>query len=279
MKKLCSLLVACMPLTVMAEGEKKQAVPPPTQKMTAEAFEPSGNTVIRWMGNSSFLINSRGTVMLIDPLLENKKIYGYDLLIDLPMASGDVPDYDLLLLTHEHHDHYDPDTIRKMGTPGGGMHSPHRVAELLKEEGFTNAHGYNIHDKFTYGPYSVTLTPTVHTTKPEECAGFWIETPDGVIWNFGDTDEVLDSYLNMPVPDVILTDFTHMKMEGTARVVNQYPDTPLIIHHWGTVNAPDFGPFNGDPDEFKKYVVNPERVIVLAPGESYELKKRLPQKG
>lgn len=50
------------------------------------------------------------------------------------------------------------------------------------------------------------------------------------------------------------------------------PDTPLLLSHWGTVDAPDFTPFNGDPEKLKKLVVNPQRVVVLTPGEPYILK-------
>ena len=30
-------------------------------------------------------------------------------------------------------------------------------------------------------------------------------------------------------------------------MANAYPDTPLLLHHWGSVDAPDFSPFNADP--------------------------------
>jgi hypothetical protein len=29
-------------------------------------------------------------------------------------------------------------------------------------------------------------------------------------------------------------------------MANAYPKTPLLLHHWGCVDAPDFAPFNGD---------------------------------
>lgn len=81
----------------------------------------------------------------------------------------------------------------------------------------------------------------------------------------------------MPVPDAILFDFSdsewHFTFEGTIRLANAYPDTPLLLHHWGSVDAPDFTPFNGDPEKLKARVKNPERVVVLAPGEPYRLRR------
>jgi len=58
-----------------------------------------------------------------------------------------------------------------------------------------------------------------------------------------------------------------------VKIANAYPNTPLILGHWGFVDAPDFSPFNGDPEHLKKLVVNPERIIVLAPGQPYQLKR------
>lgn len=46
----------------------------------------------------------------------------------------------------------------------------------------------------------------------------------------------------------------------------------LWLNHWGSVDAPDFSPFNAAPEKLKKLVANPERIQVLAPGEPFTLK-------
>jgi hypothetical protein len=58
-------------------------------------------------------------------------------------------------------------------------------------------------------------------------------------------------------------------------MANAYPHTPLLLYHWGSVDAPDFPPFNADPDSLPDRVENPERICVLAPGEPFVL-HRLP---
>lgn len=50
-----------------------------------------------------------------------------------------------------------------------------------------------------------------------------------------------------------------------------YPKTPLILWHWGSVDAPEWKEFNGNPEQLRGRVINPERVIVLNPGEAYRL--------
>ena len=60
-----------------------QAKAPETQPFGKEAFAPSNRTVIRWLGNGGALINSRGTTLMIDPVLS-----GFDmpLLIQMPIV-------------------------------------------------------------------------------------------------------------------------------------------------------------------------------------------------
>jgi len=108
----------------------------------------------------------------------------------------------------------------------------------------------------------------------DDACGFLIETPDGVLWHPGDS-RLMAQHLTMPAPDAILFDFSdnewHFGLAGAAKLANAYPNTPLLLSHWGTVDAPDFTPFNGDPAKLAPLIVNPERIRVLAPGEPYVL--------
>ena len=91
--------------------KKYQAKAPPTQPFGVEAFAPSNNTIIRWLGMAGFLVNSRGTTFMIDPLLE-----GYDmkLLMDFPIKPKSVPLLDAVLATHSDNDHYSVETFHDL---------------------------------------------------------------------------------------------------------------------------------------------------------------------
>ena len=84
-------------------NEKGQAVAPKIHLITDEAFKKIDHTEIRWLGNASIMINSHGTNIMIDPLLE-----GFDmpLLIDMPILPQDIPTLDALLVTHIDNDHF-----------------------------------------------------------------------------------------------------------------------------------------------------------------------------
>lgn len=267
-----------------ANKKNSQARPLATQPFGATAFGPSEETTIRWLGNAGFLINSRGTTVMVDPLLQ-----GFDMpiMIDIPISPQNVPHLDAVLVTHADNDHYSIPTLKDLASVTEELHSTVYVDSLMKNEDFPSF-VHNIGDEFRIDSIRVKLTPADHDWqnsfpgtanrffKKEDCAGFWIETPDGNIWATGDT-RLMPEHIAMPIPDAIFFDFSdsefHFTFEGAVKLANAYPNTPLLLCHWGTIDAPDFSPFNGDPEKLKDRVVNPERIVLLAPGEPYKLKR------
>ena len=265
-------------------GKKYQAKAPPTQPFGKEAFGSSEGTTLRWLGMAGFLINSRGTTFMIDPLLG-----GFDMpvMIDFPIAAQNVPRLDAILVTHSDNDHFSVPTCVALKSVTRAFHSTVYVDSLMKNQGLPTF-GHGIGASFDIGKVRVRMTAADHSWqnaypgtsnryfKNEDCTGFWIETPDGNIWATGDS-RLMDEHLHMGAPDAILFDFSdsewHFTFEGAVKLANAYPNTPLLLHHWGSVDAPDFPPFNGDPQRLLSHVMNPERVHILAPGEPFTLKR------
>lgn len=272
------------PRATEAPAESGQARAPQTQPFDADAFQPVEGTVLRWLGMAGFLINSRGTTLMVDPLLG-----GFDMpvLIDFPIAADAVPRLDAVLITHSDNDHYSVPTCRQLAPVTTMFHATRYVDGLMRREGLASV-GYDIGDWFTVGPVQVRVTPADHAWQndvvgaadrvfqPEDCCGFWIETPDGTIWAPGDSRLIPDHHLQMTAPDALLFDFSdsewHFGLDGAVAMANAYPDTPLLLYHWGCVDAPDFPPFNADPAALPSRVVNPDRIVILAPGEPFALR-------
>ena len=67
--------------------------------------------------------------------------------------------------------------------------------------------------------------------------------PDGTIWAPGDSRLIREHHLTMPAPDAMLFDFSdsewHFGLAGAVEMANAYPLTPLLLYHWGSVDAPD----------------------------------------
>lgn len=264
------------------KNEKNQAVAPESFMIEATAFKDNNETALYWLANAGALINAHGTCIMIDPLLD-----GFDmpLLAKIPIHSSQVPHLDGVLITHCDNDHFSWDTCRNLSRVTDMYHGPHYVKTLMDELGL-ESRGHDIGETFKVKDINVTLTPARHNWQNEstkynfrffeesDYCGYWIETDNKTIWLPGDS-KLLESHLKMPEPDVILFDFSdnpwHITLEGAITLANTYPNSDLVCIHWGSVDAPNMSPFNGNPEDLLGRVVNPGRIKVLAPGEKFVL--------
>jgi L-ascorbate metabolism protein UlaG (beta-lactamase superfamily) len=270
--------------SIKSNQKKYQAKAPPTQLFGAKAFGKSKKTTLRWLGMAGFLINSRGATFMVDPLLE-----GFDIpmMIDFPILAKNVPHLDAVFVTHADNDHFSIPTNVAMSKVTNVYHSTVYVDSLMKNLNLKSV-GHDIGDVLKVKNITVKLTPADHAYqnaypgmskrwfKNEDACGFWFDTPDGDIWATGDS-RLIPEHLTMKAPDAILFDFSdsewHFTFEGAVKIANAYPNALLLLCHWGSVDSPDFSPFNGDPKKLYDVVVNPERIKVLAPGEPFVLKR------
>ncbi|MGP8216940.1 MAG: MBL fold metallo-hydrolase [Bacteroidia bacterium] len=80
---------------------------------------PDGNPVVIWFGHSSYLVKIDGKHILVDPVFSNylspvkmksvKNFAGSNV-----YSAEDMPPIDILLITHDHYDHCDYETIMKL---------------------------------------------------------------------------------------------------------------------------------------------------------------------
>ena len=271
------------PAQTVATNARGQAVPVGTAPITADAFAPRDDTAVTWLGGAGLLINARGTRLMIDPVLE-----GFDMpvVFEAPIAPADVPALDAVLITHIDNDHFSRPTCRDLAGACPSYHAPRYVAEVARDEEHLPAIGHAIGDTFAVGCVTARPPPAWHTWQNdskkwgyrvwqrEDYCGYWFDTPDGTIWLPGDS-KLLPEHLEMPEPDLILLDFSdnewHITFEGAVRLANAYPHARLLCIHWGTVDAPDWSTFNGDPRVLADHVDRPERVLAPLPGAAVTL--------
>ena len=265
-------------------NEKGQAIPTGTERIGADAFEKIDGTEVRWLSGGAAMINARGTIIMIDPVLE-----GFDmpLTYEPPVAPEEVARIDGFLVTHIDNDHFSKPTIHDTAAVTKEYHTTKYVAEVMREDNILGV-GHDIGDEFDVENVHVRLTPAWHNWqnehkkwqyrewKKEDYCGFYMDTPDGKIWMPGDS-RLLDEQLTYEEPDVILLDFSdndwHITFDGAVKLCNAYPNAVLIPIHWGSVDAPDWSTFNGNPQELEKAIENPKRLKVLVPGEAYRINR------
>lgn len=101
----------CPGATVVGGGPRHAAATPPA----------AGPIALAWLGQAGFLIRTATHTLLIDPYLSDvlaKKYQGrefpHERLVPAPIAVHDIPRLDLVLCTHRHSDHMDPETLAEI---------------------------------------------------------------------------------------------------------------------------------------------------------------------
>ena len=239
------------------------------------------------LGHASVLLELQGTRLLTDPLLLNRVLHLYRR--SPPVATQHYTDIDAVLISHNHWDHLDLRSLRRLD-PETRIIVPRGVAAILRRRGYPNVDELNKDEETQVGPVRVRATHAKHiggrplVSVATASAGYLIEGQQRILF-FGDTEyfpgmaeiaENLDVAL-LPVAGwgPTLGD-GHMDPQQAAEAVALLKPRLAIPIHWGT-----FFPFGlrrlgraagDDPAHlFSKLVADVMpgvKVRVLNPGES-----------
>jgi L-ascorbate metabolism protein UlaG (beta-lactamase superfamily) len=261
------------------------------QRIPSSFFEERGNTLVTWLGMAGVLINARGTVLFIDPLItvveprsEQRSESGERFKIALPIEAKEVPKADGALYTHADADHFGHLTAATFNARlGPKFLAPPPVRRLLVEAGCDEEHIITAVDfeSVQIGNVQVVVTPALHDWQGEkpwqrgDCCGYLVKTPDGTIWHPGDT-RLIDDLLEVSGVDVMFYDVAavdaHLGPAGSAQLAKTSGARILVAYHYGTFDLPP-GTYGGcDPDDSLPYVQYlPAQFLVLNPGEPLRL--------
>lgn len=146
---------------------------------------------ITWIGHASFLVQTATQNLLIDPnwakwlkVIKRIRHPGMDL--------HDLPNIDLVLVTHAHFDHLDRKTLRAVAADQPIV-VPFEVGNLVHDLGFHSVHELHYWEAYQHGPVKITLTPCHHWgarilhDSHRGFGGFVIESGGRSIFHCGDT--------------------------------------------------------------------------------------------
>ncbi|WP_246085421.1 MBL fold metallo-hydrolase [Solitalea koreensis] len=112
----------------------------------------SEKPVIIWFGHSSYLMHIKGVNILVDPVFSGSASPMPFLIKAFPGSNAysveDLPQIDLLIITHNHYDHLDKKTVKELKHKVNAIYTPLGVGNdlercIIKEEKITELDWWN----------------------------------------------------------------------------------------------------------------------------------------
>jgi L-ascorbate metabolism protein UlaG (beta-lactamase superfamily) len=255
----------------------------------------SDGVVATWVGHSTFVLRTATTVILTDPIFSARASplswMGPKRVAEPGVAFGAVPRVDLVLLSHDHYDHCDLPTLRRLARRDDPLVvAPLGHRALLAGAGFSRIAELDWWQGRACGPGAdVTLVPARHwcrrspfSTDRRLWGGFMLRCGGRLVYFAGDSgyQEGLFAEIGRRcgAPDLALIPIgayeprwfmsdAHMNPAEAVRVHREVGARRSLAMHWGTFQLTDEGredpvrgleAARGEADNF----------AALAPGES-----------
>ncbi len=274
----------------------------PKRVASAPPAKPAGRVSgleITMVGHATVLIQLAGCNLLVDPVWSERasplRWAGPKRVNDPGVAFADLPPIDAVLITHNHYDHFDIATLRRLWS----AHRPRFIAPLGNEAMLAKAIGPSRAETADWGDtlpvgdhVHVTAVPAHHwsarTIGDRRMAlwcGFVIQSPAGLVYNAGDTgygDGCLFSDIasRFGAPDVAILPIgayeprwfmknQHVDPEEAVRIMIACNARQALGVHWGTfqlTNEARLAPKEALAAALRQHEIAPERFLALEPG-------------
>ena len=147
--------------------------PIPHVRTDAAALRANGaRPTVTWIGHSSFLIQVAGQNILVDPQFSERAspvaFAGPRRVVPLPIDIPELPRIDVVLTSHNHYDHLDLETVKRLAAlPSGSplFLVPRGLAAWFRDQGVERVEELEWWQSRAAGPMRYTLVPVQHWSK------------------------------------------------------------------------------------------------------------------
>ena len=189
-------------LTTSAITEPEPGAPVPVRRTDAAtvAHLPASGLRITWFGHSSTLVEIDGKRILVDPMWGQRAApvgwLGPQRWYAPPIAIADLPPIDAVVISHDHYDHLDRDTIRALDRRGTTFIVPLGIGSHLAYWGVDEKNIVELDwwDEKKVGDITIVATPARHASgrlgsqsNQTFWAGYALIGPAHRVWYSGDT--------------------------------------------------------------------------------------------
>jgi L-ascorbate metabolism protein UlaG (beta-lactamase superfamily) len=174
------------------------------RKIGAEPFTPpvrendgvvlrDARASITWIGHATFALKLGGRVIATDPIWSSRIAGAVPRLAPPGIAFENMPPIEVVTISHNHFDHLDLPTLKKIG-PNALFVVPLGVAPLLASAGLTRVIELDWWQSARAADLEITLVPARHWSmrtpwnrNDSLWGGFVVRAPEAAIYHAGDT--------------------------------------------------------------------------------------------
>jgi L-ascorbate metabolism protein UlaG (beta-lactamase superfamily) len=262
---------------------------------------------ITWLGHASFLIKTSNVTILTDPFLSEHASpiswAGPKRFVNLPIPINKLPTIDIIIVSHNHYDHLDDQTIRQLANKENIQ-----VVVPLGLKPFFIERGYSLITELDWGQsvsirgLKITAEPSVHDSARSTAdhnetlwASWVIESTQQRLLFVGDTGYsntifkgIGEKYSSFDVAILPIGAYkprellwmSHTTPEEAVSIGKDLHATKLIASHWGTISSLSDEPMFEPSVRFKKAGQNngfsEQALWIVKIGETKALLSNLP---
>lgn len=131
----------------------------------------AGEATITWIGHAAFLLQLERMNVLIDPHFSERaspvQFAGPKRVVGLPIEIDELPPIDVVLVSHNHYDHLDLTTVRRLAarSPATLFLVPLGLKEWFRDAGIERVEEHDWWQERKVGALRFTLVPVQHWSK------------------------------------------------------------------------------------------------------------------
>jgi N-acyl-phosphatidylethanolamine-hydrolysing phospholipase D len=264
----------------------------------AVAFDPKAlarNPAVTWIGHASFFVRMDTAAFVVDPMYAERasplSFAGPRRLVPPGVPLDSLPSVDFVLLTHDHYDHTDLPTLRRLAAADAAFVVPLGHGDLVRSVGGRVVAELGWWQDVEVGGLRVTCTPARHFSgrgfrdgQSRLWAGFVVAGPTRRFYHAGDTGlfegfEEIGRRLGpidlaaVPIgayePQAIMAP-VHLDPEQAVRAGLELSARQIVGMHFGTFDLSD-EPLDEPPRRFLAEAERrglAERAFVMSIGET-----------
>jgi N-acyl-phosphatidylethanolamine-hydrolysing phospholipase D len=256
-----------------------------------------------WIGHATYLINNGDLNILTDPIFSKRAsplgFAGPKRMIPAVMSLSDLPKIDLVVVSHNHYDHLDIWSLKKLNKLNSKtiFLVPIGDGKKLTRAGIKNVHEMNWWDEFSHGETTFSFTPVQHWSKrglfdrnKSLWGGWFFQTKDLALYHAGDTGYSSDfktTYERLGAPDYSFIPIgaydprwfmkdSHVNPEEAVQIALDLKTPHSFGMHWGTfilTDEPVLEPPLRLKEALKEQNLASDFFISPKPGEILQLTK------